>query len=129
MVDYVEQMLNFKKLATSIIRKIVDRADANATTAAKTIGELTAKCAAAQALVAQQGNEKLTLVFADLTTFAGELAADFNPTPAADALAGAIEEAPEVVTPDSIHGSSEIDTAEPTPAKVVDDSISAIESV
>ena len=127
-MDFSEQLLNFKKIVTDIIRKIVDRADANATAAANTITELTAKLAAAQALIDQQGNEQLTLAFADLTNFAGELSANFNPTPTADALAVAIEEAPEVATPDSVRDSAEIDTAELTPVEVVNDAIAAIEA-
>lgn len=133
----------FKNAMTELLRTVVRKGDAKGesdkakieklsadlTIANQTIAQLQAAIAAKDeattaALAAQSAD-----LLGQLDTLSSELAAEFNPTSTADAVAEAVSETPEIVTPDEVEEATTIGTNEVTPPEVVEAAIIAVEDV
>lgn len=132
---------SFKAAMVKIIRTVVEKGDARGqsdkakieklsadlTIANQTIAQLQAALAAKdEASVAALAAQSAELL-GQLDLLSSELAAEFNPTSTADAIAEAVAEAPEIITPTEVSEATTLGTSEPTPPEVVEAAIVAIE--
>jgi hypothetical protein len=139
----ITSLTEFKKFVVDLLTEIVRRGDSKAaelkeqvdklsndlTIANDTIQQLQAamlaKDEAAIAALAAQSAEEI----AALDAFSTEVAANFYPTPTADAVSLAVEASPVVETPVEVTEATTLETAEPTPEEVTASAIEAIAEV
>lgn len=130
----------FKLFVVQLIKSIIQLGDSKAQSyqvqlqelseknaeLAATIEKLSAALGEAEASKATALMEAAQEQAASLSELSSQLSGEFNPTPVADAVAAAVEAAPEVVTPDVVESSDTIDEPEPTPVAVSDAAVEAI---
>jgi hypothetical protein len=131
---------DFKAFVISLINAIITKLNADAaalqikldqvstdlSAANATIVELQAAIAAGEAAKVEALAAQAAEQVAALDTFSTELAAQFNPTPATDAVAEIVTQEPDIVTPDVVADSGEVGTGEPTPEEVTEAVVEAI---
>lgn len=130
----------FKLFVTNLFKSLISKCDAQAKADAATIAQLsadistltgtvkdlesalaTSKDEAAKAIVSQ------VMAQADaLNELSSELEATFNPSPVADAVADAVQESPEVVTPVEVINAETIGEPVATATEVSDAAVASI---
>jgi hypothetical protein len=139
----ITSLTEFKKFVVDLLTEIVRRGDSKAVELKAQVDKLSsdltianetnqqlqaaliAKDEAAIAALAAQSAEEI----AALDAFSTEVAANFYPTPTADAVSLAVEASPVVETPVEVTEATTLETAEPTPEEVTASAIEAIAEV
>lgn len=131
----------FKSAMVRLIRTVVEKGDSRGASDKSKIDKLSADLSIAnqtiaqlQAALAAKDEASVSALAAQSADLLGqldllstELAAEFNPTSTADAVAEAVAEAPEIITPTEVEEATTLGTNEETPPEVVEAAIVAVE--
>lgn len=133
----VQNVQEFRTVIYDIIARIIRQADEQTRTAAMAIENLNVRIqeletantqlmAELQVSVSNAQATQVTEMLAELSRLSTELTESFNPTPSADALIVAVQDSPNIQTPEAISSVVQVGTSEVTPDAAIEEAMRAM---